>query len=59
MENEMLKNIKFELSDDKCEIDINKLDKMLLKLPTEKYIELYIKMQMHIEHKILDEEWKK
>lgn len=56
MENEMLKSIKFELSYDKYEIDINKLDKMLLKLPAEKYIELYIKMQMHIEHKILDEE---
>ena len=45
MENEMLRSLKYELSDDKCEIDIDKLDKMLLKLPAEKYIELYVKIK--------------
>lgn len=54
MENEMLKSIKFELSYDKCEIDIDDLDKMLLKLPAEKYIELYIKIKNHAEKALLE-----
>lgn len=54
MENEMLKSLKYELSYDKCEIDIDDLDKMLLKLPAEKYIELYIKIKNHAEYHVLD-----
>lgn len=50
----MLKDIKYGLSKDLCEVNIDCLDRMLLKLPTELYIELYVKMQNHIDHKILD-----
>ena len=50
----MLKDIKYGLSKDLCEVDINQLDGMLLKLPADMYIELYVKMQNHIEHKILN-----
>lgn len=50
----MLKDIKYGLSKDLCEVDINQLDGMLLKLPADMYIELYVKMQNHIDHKILD-----
>lgn len=50
----LLKNIEYEISKDICEVDINYLDKMLLKLPTELYIELYVKMKNHIEYQCLD-----
>ena len=50
----MLKDIKYGLSKDLCEVDINQLDGMLLKLPADMYIELYVKMQNHIERKILN-----
>lgn len=50
----MLKDIKYEVSKDLCEVNIDCLDRMLLKLPTELYIELYVKMQNHIERKILN-----
>ena len=50
----ILRDIKCELSKDLCEVDIDYLDAMLLKLPAEMYIELYVKIQNHIDHKILD-----
>lgn len=51
---DIVKRLKDELSYDKCEIDIDDLDKMLLKLPAEKYIELYIKIKNHAEYHVLD-----
>lgn len=42
------------VSEEKSEIDIDELDKMLLRLPAEEYIELYVKMKNHVEHQVLD-----
>lgn len=54
MENKLLTNITYNTSNENCDVDIEQLDKMLLKLPAEKYIELYEKIKLHIEHQILD-----
>ena len=35
-------------------IDVKALDEALLKMPAEKYIELFTKMEMHIRHLCLD-----
>ena len=54
----MIKDINVESTKDLCEVDIGQLDDILLKLPAEMYIELYVKMTNHIEHKILKKfEW--
>ena len=58
MASNMIKNISVEITKDLCEVDIDQLDDILLKLPAELYIELYVRMTNHIDHKILKKfEW--
>lgn len=52
--NKTLIKINGIISEEESEIDIDSLDKMLLRLPAEDYIELYVRIKNHIEHQILD-----
>lgn len=52
--NKVLIKINGTVSNEESEIDVEELDKMLLKLPAEDYIELYVRMKNHVEHQILD-----
>ena len=50
----MLKEIHCYFAEDGCNIDIDALDDALLKMPAEKYIELFTKMELHIRHLCLN-----
>lgn len=39
---------------EECKINVEALDEALLKLPAEKYIELFAKMELHIRHLCLN-----
>lgn len=52
--NRVLIKINGIVAEEESEIDIDSLDKLLLRLPAEDYIELYVRMKNHVEHQILD-----
>lgn len=55
MDNYNIKNISVEISQDYCEIEVERLHQTLLNLPAHMYIELYYYMKDKIENKMINE----
>lgn len=48
MSKELIKNICVEISTNLCQVDVDKLEETLSKLPAELYLELFTKMKNRI-----------